>query len=149
MLTEALVQLTLGGPQIIYNGGLLHTAVRYFDVARRRPGLPLDVAALVTGLDRKSVSLHLINLSPFATRNLIVQAGAFGEHRFGQATYDVRCSDFPGDMHSYAAPALQVESRTQAINSPHLEVELPPATEIQISLEVARYVNSPSAALPW
>jgi hypothetical protein len=149
VLTEALVQLTLGGPQIIYNGGLLHTAVRYFDVERRRPGLPLDVAALVTRLDAGGISLHLVNLSPFATRRLIVQAGAFGEHRFGQATYEVRRSDFPGDMHRYAAPDLQVESQTLTINDTHLEVELPPATELRLNLTVERYVHRPSAALPW
>ena len=33
---EALVQLTLGGPQPMYNGGMLHTTVRYFDAERRR-----------------------------------------------------------------------------------------------------------------
>src|SRR6185312_5029043 len=104
VVSEALVQLTLGGPQIVYNGGLLHTAVRYFDVEHRRPGLPPDVAALVTRLDESGVSLHLVNLSPFVARDLIVQAGAFGEHHFVRATYDVRASDFPGDLARYAAP---------------------------------------------
>jgi len=32
------VQLVLGGPQIMYNGGLLHATLRYFDPARQRPG---------------------------------------------------------------------------------------------------------------
>jgi len=36
--TEALVQLRLGAPQIMYNGGLLHATIRYFDPARSRPG---------------------------------------------------------------------------------------------------------------
>src|SRR5437763_10824948 len=30
VLTEALIQLTLGAPQVIYNGGLLLSRVRYF-----------------------------------------------------------------------------------------------------------------------
>ena len=42
IVTEALVQLTLGAPQIIYNGGLLHCRLRYFDLGdgegRERPG---------------------------------------------------------------------------------------------------------------
>ena len=149
VVTEALVQLTLGGPQIVYNGGLLHTAVRYFDQDRRRPGLPPDVAALVTRLDHGGISLHLVNLSPFATRDLIVQAGAFGEHQFVRATHDVRCSDFPGDQARYAAPALRVESRTVAIDSNYFGVLLPPATELRINLEVARFANRPSVGLPW
>ena len=32
VVTEALIQLTLGAPQIIYNGGLLHCRLRYFDL---------------------------------------------------------------------------------------------------------------------
>jgi hypothetical protein len=149
VVTEALVQLTLGGPQIVYNGGLLQTAVRYFDLERRRPGLPLDVAALVTRLDESGVSLHLVNLSPFATRDLIVQAGAFGEHQFARATYDVRTSDFPGERTQYAAPELRVESHSITIDSKYLQVQLPPATEITISLDVTRFVNQPSTNLPW
>ena len=38
--TEALIQLTLGAPQLIYNGGLLMSRLRYFDCNRKRPGLP-------------------------------------------------------------------------------------------------------------
>ena len=49
--TEALLQLTCGGPQIIYHGGLLHTRLRYFDAEQRRPGLPADVGALVDRID--------------------------------------------------------------------------------------------------
>ena len=43
---EGLVQLTKGGPLFMYNGGLLQARRRYFDAARRRPGLPTDVAVL-------------------------------------------------------------------------------------------------------
>ena len=44
--TEALLQLTCGGPQIIYHGGLLHVRLRYYDTDEARPGLPADVARL-------------------------------------------------------------------------------------------------------
>ena len=47
---EGLVQLTMGAPLPHYNGGLLVTRLRHFDIQRRRPGLPPDVAALVSGL---------------------------------------------------------------------------------------------------
>ena len=51
VVTEALVQLTWGGPQVIYNGGLQQARVRYYDADRRRPGLPASVAALVSSID--------------------------------------------------------------------------------------------------
>ena len=41
-------QLTRGGPQVVCNRGSAQPRVRYFDAERRRPGLPQDVAALVS-----------------------------------------------------------------------------------------------------
>ena len=38
--TEALIQLTLGAPQLIYNGGLLMSRLRYFDFDRNVPVCP-------------------------------------------------------------------------------------------------------------
>lgn len=149
VVTEALVQLTLGAPQIIYNGGLLHCRVRYFDAARRRPGLPADVAALVERIEADRTVLTLVNLSPLAARSVIVQAGGFGEHRFTDVIYDVRTSDYPGSQKRYAAPTLVVATATVTVNAPHLRVELPPATRITLELGTARYVNTPSYALPW
>ena len=37
---EGLVQLTMGAPLFMYNGGLLMARLRYFDPQRRRSGLP-------------------------------------------------------------------------------------------------------------
>ena len=82
--TEALIQLTLGAPQLIYNGGLLMSRLRYFDFNRRRPGLPKDTAALVETLEANRTVVRLVNLSPFETRDMVVQGGAFGEHRFSE-----------------------------------------------------------------
>jgi hypothetical protein len=147
--TEALIQLTLGAPQIIYNGGLLHCRVRYFDLDEQRPGLPADVAALVETLEAERTVIHLVNLSPFAERNLLIQAGGFGEHRFDSVRYDSRTSEYPGTQHDYAAPPIASESDEQPVNSRYLHVCLPPATEITLDLATARYVNEPSYGLPW
>lgn len=147
--TEALVQLTLGAPQPLYNGGLLHARVRYFDAERKRPGLPRDVAALVTGLDAARTQLHLVNLSAEHARDLIVQAGAFGEHQFLEARYSRRVSAYPGAIGSYAAPPLETADEAVVIDAPHLHVHLPPASELRLELTVARYANAPSYALPW
>ncbi len=84
VVPEALVQLTTGGPQSIYWGGLSRGRLRHFDAQQQRPGLPQYVAALVSRLDAESVDLKLVNLSVHAPRDLIVQAGTYGEHRFGR-----------------------------------------------------------------
>ena len=147
--TEALIQLTLGAPQIIYNGGLLMSRLRYFDTERKRPGLPKDVAALVETLEADRTVLQLVNLSPFKTREVIVQAGAFGEHRFTAVQYTRRTSEYPGQIGTYAAPPVAQETQTASVQDVRFQVLLPPATEITLDLGTARFVNRPSSALPW
>ena len=113
VVTEALVHLTTGGPQTIYWGGLAQGRVRYFDSQTQRPGLPQDVAALVTKLEAQSLDLTLVNLSPSTTREVTIGAGSFGEHRF-----------------------LQVRSNADelTINDTYFEVHLQPATEIELTI---------------
>jgi hypothetical protein len=147
--TEALVQLTLGAPQIIYNGGLLLCRVRYFDPERRRPGLPSDVAALVVKLERRRTVLRLVNLDPCRDRRVIVQAGAFGEHRFGQVECATRTSEYPGPIGAYAAPALTCRSHTARAGDSRLQVDLCPAADAMLELETELFVNHPSYSLPW
>ncbi|MEZ4674014.1 MAG: hypothetical protein R2932_07185 [Caldilineaceae bacterium] len=146
IICEALVQLTLGAPQIIYNGGLLHCRLRYFDADRQRPGLPEDVAALVETLTADRTVVTLVNLSPIATHNVLVQAGGFGEHRFEAVTYDLRTSDYPGSHKRYAPPPLTARSETIEIRDNVLQVQLPPGSQITLDLATARYVNQPRAA---
>ena len=151
--SEALIQLTLGAPQPIYNGGLLHCRLRYFDVQRHRPGLPEDVGALVEKLEAARTVVRLVNLNPNEGRELIIQAGGFGEHRFGTAEYITRTSDWPGELGgyagSYAPPPLETETRTVAVNNKHLRLSLPPGAEVMLDLTTERYVNEPSYSEPW
>jgi hypothetical protein len=144
VITEALVQLTLGAPQVIYYGGMLISRLRYFDADRQRPGLPQDVAALVEQLEADRVVVRLVNLSPFHARNVIIQAGGLGEHRFTSAAYQERISEYPGDLNRYAAPKLQTKTREVAINDCYLRVHMPPAMEISLDLKVERFANPPS-----
>ena len=93
VVTEALVQLTWGGPQVIYNGGLQQARVRYYDADRRRPGLPPGVAALVSSIDPEATVVELVNLdAEAATAAVIVQAGAFAEHSIEDVRYTA-CED--------------------------------------------------------
>lgn len=127
--TEALVQLTLGGPQVIYHGGLMHCRVRYFCPCRCRAGLPDDVAALVEGLEPDAITVRMVNLNPLKPRRVILQAGAFGEHIFEDATIG--------------------EEPRRPLHSNHLRVDLPPAGNAVIRLGMKRYVNTPSYHFPW
>lgn len=131
IVTEALVQLTMGGPLPVYNGGLLRVPIRHFDGDRRRPGLPPDVAALVHTVDNDGVALTLANLHSSEPRRVVVQAGAFGEHRFTSA----RWSD-NGD-------------HSEPIDGPHIEVELGPGTVVDLRLDMERHARRPSYAQPW
>ena len=80
VVTEALVQLTWGAPQVIYNGGLPQARLRYYDADARRPGLPPAVAALVSGIEPEATVVELVNLDAQQQHTVIVQAGAFAEH---------------------------------------------------------------------
>ena len=102
VVTEALVQLTWGGPQVVYNGGLQQARVRYYDAEAERPGLPPAVAALVSSIDPEATVVDLINLDPQEPRTVIVQAGAFAEHAIRSASYTAsRDPSWIGDMYDY------------------------------------------------
>jgi hypothetical protein len=130
VVCEGLVQLMLGGPQTIYHGGLLHCRLRYFDPVRKHPGLPPDVAALVDKVDADGVEVELVNLNPMAERRIILQAGAFAEHRFTGAIV--------GDS-----------GEEVAIGSPHVEMILAPAAGGRLRLPMERCVNAPTYAQPF
>ena len=148
VLTEALVQLTHGCPQVIYYGGIPNARVRYFDGRRRRPGLPEDVAALVDTIAPSRVGLTLVNLSPLEERDVILQAGGLGEHRFRSAKFDASDTPYPAPRDGYAAESPVVDMKTVRIDDTHLRVVLPPATRIRLTLTMDRYVNRPSYAGP-
>ncbi|MFH1569458.1 MAG: hypothetical protein ABIL09_15790 [Gemmatimonadota bacterium] len=134
VLTKGLTQVMLGAPQSIYNGGLLRATVRYFDPERARPGLPLEVAALVDELGPEVVGLHLVNLDRDRVRRLVVQAGAFGEHAFTEVV---------------PRPAGDGPVTATPVHGRHFLVALPPGTRIRLRCGLRRFCNQPSYALPW
>ena len=146
--TEALIQLTLGAPQMLYNGGMLIAPLRYFDAERKRPGLPEDVAALVEKVEQERVVVHLVNLSSMATRKLVIQAGTLAEHRFSSVEYSVLTSVYPGEVVDYAAPPAEQTTERQEIEHGQFLVEMPPGTEIRLKLGLVRHANEPNYSFP-
>jgi len=78
--TEALVELMCGGIPVGRIGYPLHCRLRYFDLDRRRAGLPEQLAALVESMDATSVTVSLANCSATAAQTVVLQGGAYGEH---------------------------------------------------------------------
>ncbi len=147
--TEALIQLTLGAPQLLYNGGLLLAPLRYFDTERKRPGLPPDVAALVEKVEGEQLVLKLVNLSAISKREVLVQAGTMGEHEFTEVEYNKLVSEYPGTVGDYAAPEVETAQEKVRVDGVCFSVELPPGTEIRLVIGLRRHANEPSYRLPW
>jgi hypothetical protein len=131
---EGLTQLTMGGPLPLYNGGLLQVSVRYFDSAKKRPGLPGSVAALVRKIGDASIDLTLANTSPSTTRDLIIQAGTYGQDVFTEV--------------DFSEPGVDVNSTVQ-VDSTHLSISLGPGAILELSAGVRRFENDPTYRLPW
>lgn len=127
---EALVQTMLGAPMPVYHGGLLHCPVRYFDDERRRPGLPLDVGALVDSVDDTGVSLTLVNLNLERDRTVTIQAGGFGEHHINAVT--------SGD-----------DDQPIAVGGRWLRLALGPGAGVRLRLTLSRFAYSPRYGPPW
>jgi hypothetical protein len=156
VFTEALVQLTLGAPQTLYNAGLPVARVRYYDGERHRAGLPTDVAALVEKVEADRVVVHLVNLSLAQEHEVVVRAGAFGEHQFTTVRYTAGVDPgvYPGrgDGYvdgTYAPPDPHVEQRGLPVDDSYLAVRMRPASQITLDLGTARFVNRPSYEGPW
>lgn len=141
--TEALVQLTMGSPQVIYYGGMLNARFRYHDAQRDRPGLPPDTAALVDTIQPSRAAVTLVNLNPMLEREVIVQAGGLSEHKFECVTYQTSGSRYPGELGSYAADPINSETTTTTVDDTYMRIVLPPATHIRLDCTFARFSNKP------
>jgi hypothetical protein len=125
---ESLANLTLGAANLYGSGDVLRSQVRYFDPERRRAGLSEDVAALVEKIDRDSVTLTLVNTSRTASRRLIVQMGAYGEHQ---------------------ATSLRLGDQTIPLNTSFFEVQLAPGAGDTLVIGIRRLANDPTLQFPW
>jgi hypothetical protein len=150
VVTEALVQLTWGGPQVVYNGGLQQARLRYHDATAGRPGLPPSVAALVSSIDPDATVVELVNLDPEHARSVIIQAGAFAEHTIRSAEHTI-CDDptWIGDLYDYGHREPAVESTSADVDGPWLRVDLPRSSRIRLTLRLDLHTRTPSYRSPF
>ncbi len=135
--TDNLVRLTVGGLPVHKRGEMLHAYVRYFDPDRCQPGLPQGVAALVTAIAADAVEIELVNTNVFTSRSVVVQGGAYGEHRIT----GVR-SRHPHADASASEPATPVGGR-------YFRVDMAPGAWTTLTVGLRRFANEPRYAFPW
>jgi hypothetical protein len=126
--TSALIQLTLGGWEPGRDGGLLNSRLRYFDPTRKRAGLPEDVGALVSEMTDTTAKVTLVNLNKGTARSVVVQGGAFGEHRIESVT---------------------LNGKTVPVHGKNFTVNLAAGAGGTLTLNMKRYALKPSEAFPW
>jgi hypothetical protein len=130
---EGLAQMTMGAPMHISHGGLQHGKVRLFDGQKKRPGLPDDVGVIVDKLTPTSISMKAVNLSADESRQLVIQAGAFGEHRFTGVTVTTQSG----------------KTQTEKLDGKYCALDLAPGAGATLEFTIERYVNKPSYETPW
>jgi hypothetical protein len=149
IVTEALTQLTLGGPQVVYNGGQLQTRVRWFDALERRAGLPAEVAALVTSIDPQATTIELVNLSVSHQREVILQAGAWAENEINSVAWDALEGRWTGSFYDYVGDEIITTETVTAVNGRYLRISLPAGTQLKLTLNTTLHAHPQTYLAPW
>ncbi len=127
-MVGALMQLMWGGLPPDVRARHLFSNLRYFDPVNRRAGIPADIAALVEQMTDESLTVTLVNVHQTESRELLVQAGGYGEHQFG---------------------TVELNGKTTPVNAGEFQVRLEPGTGAKLMLKLRRYVNQPTTMFPW
>lgn len=124
---EGLLNLTMGAMAPVYNGGMIQAQLRYFDADANRPGLPEGVSALISAIRDDGITLTLANTDPYYAHTLIMQGGAYGEHRLDSVT---------------------VDGETSEIGDKWATVTLAPGAVQTMDIAMTRFANAPSLEEP-
>lgn len=124
-----LVNVMTGGIMPLWHGQLLYSRFRYFDPERKRPGIPEDCAAMVDNMTDSTATLILVNLNTEEKRTILIQTGAYAEHK---------------------CLSVEKENRTAVpVNGSLFTVELAPGCGQRLIVQMKRFVNEPTLSLPW
>jgi hypothetical protein len=111
----------------ISHGGFQFANIRPFDGEKQRSGLPEDVAILVDEISKEHTSVHVANTGA-VKRELVLQAGGFGEHQF---------------------LSVEIAGKTLEINDRHCALDLEAGAVTHLTFKVKRFVNDPTYETPW
>ena len=109
-------------------GAPLYARLRHFNYAKRRAGLPDGVAALVTGMTDKTTELELVNLDADVSKEVVIQGGGYAEHQIR---------------------TVEVDGEKSEVDASFFRLMLAPGAVVSLSLEMDRYINTPTLAFPW
>jgi hypothetical protein len=118
-----------GGIMPLWHGQLLLCRFLYFDPQGRRPGIPDDCAALVETMTDDRATLALINTNQHESRTILVQTGAYAEHR-----------------------CLSVQPAgggAVAVDDSFFAVALAPGAGERFFVKMKRYAQPPTLRRPW
>lgn len=152
MVTSSLNRFSIGGLPIDVRGEMLYSQVRYFDGEHRRAGLPQDVATLVSRIERDWIEVEIVNLSVTEARTLVIQGGAYGEHRIQSVDF-VKVAETqppvgnPSPRQNFNRLVEAKESKE--IGGIALTVLLEPGSGSTLRIHLDRNSNQPSYDFPW
>ena len=127
---------------------MFYGQVRYFDGETGRTGLPPDVAALVSRIEKDWIEIEVINLNVFESRQLIIQGGAYGEHKLLAVDYHPLANPQPSARRRPPRdPAAPLVSRE--LNSTAFTAKLAPGSGSKLKIRVERNVGQPTYHFPW
>ena len=124
---DSLIRLTLGGLPPGREGGLLNARLRYFDPERQRAGLPDSVAALISEMTDTTTVVTLVNVNKTSPRTVVLQGGAYGEHRIESA---------------------ETGGKSYSVNGRSFTVRLAAGAGGKIILRMKRYSEQPTEMFP-
>jgi hypothetical protein len=90
--------------------------------------VPPDVAALVSELGDEHTLVTLVNLHAVEPRLVVVQGGAYAEHRF---------------------ETVERDGKKEPLGARTLTVKLAPGSGAQLRLHMKRYAETPTLSFPW
>lgn len=95
------------------------------------------IATLPVGLGHMSIGtsieITLVNTGIIKTRELVIQAGTYGEHKFAEVRYSQ-----PG-----------WEETKMMINGVHFRLVMLPGSIVEFQAGIERFCNTPSYSHPW
>ena len=153
MMLDNLIRLSIGGLPVRVQGEMLYSQVRYFDGERRRSGLPADVAALITRIEKDWIEMEVINLDALKPRQLIIQGGAYGEHYFRSVEF-TRVAEIQPPVRGLRNPRNNmvepaVTQSRKELDGAAFVVDLAPGSGSKLKIEINRNAGRPSYHFPW